>query len=292
MSGLAAITGCSGDATQSAGADPSASSSPAARSIVTLDPFSTYNLLDLGVVPVGVQDGLETVINAKYAETYADIPKVGTYFEPNYEAIAEIAPELILASTGQVDLSANLEKIGRTVLVTGETSSTWRQAASETAEAIGRSAQLAELESGYETRAEKIKTAHADQLDGTTWAMVWQGTAEGFSIRSAASNGGQVLALAGVSFNATTQQADGDSDTQLSWEQIDQLADADVICLPGTTTGEPNEMTELIRSQRAFKALPAAQAERVFVFDHMTPGSYLNATQLLDELDAALTTLA
>jgi ABC-type Fe3+-hydroxamate transport system substrate-binding protein len=65
-----------------------------------------------------------------------------------------------------------------------------------------------------------------------------------------------------------------------------------VICLSGSTTGRPNPGTELIKAQRVFGTLPAVKAGHVIVLDYMTPGSYLNATQLLDELDAYLATLA
>lgn len=271
---------------------PSRSASASDISVVTLDPFSTYNLLDLRMVPVTAQADLEEVINPRYADTYASVPKAGTYFEPNFERIAGLQPDLILASTGQVEAQEKLSKIAKTVLVTGETSSTWRQAAAEVATAVGRSDALATLEEAYEARATKIKNDHAAVLDRYTWAMLWQGKAEGFSVRSAESNGGQVLALAGVKFNAITRQAEGDADTELSWEQVSQVADAHVICLPGSTSGGSNEMTDLITAQKTFTSLPAPKAGRVFTFDYMTPGSYLNATELLEELDAALTKLA
>ena len=294
--GLGAFTGCSraeqgsddpAPATTSAAVDPTAPTR-----IATLDPFSTYNLLDLGLEPVVAQAGLEAVINPAHAEAYAAIPKGGEYFELNLEAIAAESPELILASTGQAEAEAELAKIAPTVLITATTSSTWRQAATEVAEATGRTAVLAELEQAYEDRAAAIRAGRAGVLGELTWAMVWQGQAEGFSVRSALSNGGQVLDLAGVRWNEVTSAADGDADTKLSWEQIEQLADADVICLPGSTSTTPNEQTEFTRAQKVFQNLPAVGAGRVYVFDHLTPGSYLNASQLLEELDSALVDLS
>ena|GEM_PF-6612952 len=293
LAGLGSLVACATPAGPTAARSGTTAPEPTAPArIVTLDPFSTYNLLDLGLEPVAVQEGLESVINPKYADAYRTITKAGTYFEPNFEAIAASAPDLILASTGQGEFETELAKVATTVLITGTTSSTWRQAAGEVATAVRRTEQMAELEKAYETRAAEIKQNRAAVLDSYTWAMVWQGKAESFSLRSAKSNGGQVLELAGVKYNAATQKADGDADTVLSWEQIEQLRDADAICLPGTTTGAPNEATELIKATKVFQSLPAAKAGRVFVFDYMTPGSYLNATQLLEEFDAALGTLA
>lgn len=292
---LAALTSCTTSTAAGPGSSLAPSTSPSAdpaAKIVTLDPFSTYNLLDLGIVPAGAQDGLSEVINPRYADVYAGLPKVGDYAQPDFEAIATIAPDLILASSGQQAAESRLSRIARTVLVTATTSSTWRKAAQEVATAVGREDALAELRSGYEARAADIRDRHAPVLAKLTWAMVWQGKPEGFSVRSTKSNGGQVLALAGVRFNAVTQRADGDDDTELSWENVNQIADADVICLPGSTTGRPNSGTELIKAQRVFGTLPAVEAGHVIVLDYMTPGSYLNATQLLDELDAYLATLA
>ena len=256
-----------------------------------MDPFSTYNLLDLGLVPAGAMEGLDSVINPRYADIYARLTKVGSYFEPDLEVIATLAPDLILASTGQEEVQDRLTAIAPTVLVTATTSSTWPQAAQQVAVAVGRETQLESLRSAYTTRAAEIEARHGARLAELTWAMIWQGKSEGFSVRSAKSNGGQVLELAGVRFNALTRQADGDADTELSWEEIDKIADADVICLPGTTTGEPDPGTELIRTNKLFAGLEAAKSGRVLTFDYMTPGSYLNATQLLEELDLALTSL-
>ncbi len=290
--GIGALVGCSTDPSD-AGAPPSTEASGTAPTrIATLDPFSTYNLFDLGLEPVVVQDGLEGVINPTYAARYAAVPKGGAYFELNLEAIAAEEPELILASSGQAEFEAELAKIATTVLITATTSSTWRQAAGEVADAVARTSELAALEEKYETRAAEIKADRAAVLSELKWVMVWQGKTEGFSIRSRLSNGGQVLDLAGVQWIEATEQADGDKDTPLSWEDIGQLADADVICLPGSTSGTPNEQTAFIQEQTVFTNLDAVKNNRVFVFDYMTPGSYLNATQLLDELETALAELA
>jgi iron complex transport system substrate-binding protein len=291
MAGLGVLFGC-GASSPGGSPDSPPPATPAGPSkIITLDPFSTYNLLDVGIVPVGVQSELAEGINPRYATTYADLPKTGTYFEPNLEMIASLAPDLILASTGQAELEPKLSQVARTILVTATTSSTWRTAAREVAAAAGRSEAMTGLEKAYEARAAEIATTHAGRLSELTWAMLWRGTAEGFSVRSAESNGGQVLALAGVRYNAVTQRAQGDTDTELSWEDIDEIADADVICVPGSTNGKPNAMTDLITSSKVFATLPAVKAGRVLTFDYMTPGSYLNATQLLDELATGLNTL-
>lgn len=289
--GVAALAaGCSAtDAAPSSDGSPTATGATRPGKVVTLDPFSTYNSFDLGITLSGVQEGLDAVVNPKYATTYADLPKVGTYFEPDFEAITRIGPDLILASTGQQELEPTLSKIAPTTLVTGTTSNTWRTAASEVAAALGHSSRMAALEKAYEDRAAAIKKTHADPLSSLTFVMIWQGTDKGFAIRSAASNGGQVLALAGATYIPITGTST-ESETELSWEQADRIADADVICVPGATNGSVNEMSELITKQPTFQALPAAKAGRVLTLDYMTPGSYLNATLLLNEFDAFLAT--
>ncbi|MFC7625325.1 ABC transporter substrate-binding protein [Microlunatus sp. GCM10028923] len=272
-------------------APQSPAGSPATLRVVTLDPFSTHNLLDFGLSPVGAQEGLDQAVFPEHRETYAGLPKIGSYFEPDFEAIAALNPELILASSGQAEFRDRLAALAPTTLITAESSSTWPKAAEEVAAATGRQAEHDRLRTAYLERCEEIKARHGYALGRHTWAVAWLATAEGFSVRPTESNGAQVLALAGVRFGRLTEQNDTGKDIVLSWEEADRIADADVICLPGRTDGSKDPTTELALDQAAFQALPAVRAGRVAIFNHITPGSYRNATALADELDTYLTSL-
>jgi iron complex transport system substrate-binding protein len=291
LGGLASLAGASAlTACQSRQPPTSQSSAAAAQTlrVVALDPFSTHNLLDFGLPPIGAQTGLDRGVFPEHREQYAALPKVGDYFEPDFEAIAALAPELILASTGQREFAGKLEAIAPTILITAESSATWPQAAREIAAATGRLAEHDRLLAAYRERCADIRSRRAAVLRRHAWAVVWLATSDGFSVRPADSNGAQVLGLAGVRFDPlTTANATG-QDVKLSWEEADRIADAGIVCLPGRTDGGTDPATELALAQPPFRALPAVRAGRVAIFKHITPGSYRNATALADELDAFL----
>lgn len=285
-----ALSGCQ-SASQAESVTPTTSETPAPATVVTLDPFSSFDLFDLGLVPAGAMEGLEAVLHPDYREVYATLPKIGTYAEPDFEAIAQLAPDLVLASTGQAEHQAKLEAIAPTTLITATTSATWRQAASEVAAAVGQQPKLAELERAYLERAASMKQTHAGTLADLTWVLVWQGIDSGFSVRSPDSNGGQVLAEIGVTFTDLSRSTEDGLDIKLSWEEVTKINDADVICLQKSTAELPNASTDLILANALFASVPAAKAGRTPQFANLTPGSYRNAQALLDELDSYLVTL-
>ncbi|WP_152360446.1 ABC transporter substrate-binding protein [Microlunatus speluncae] len=285
LAGATALTAC--QASQPEAPPPSAPATQTQR-VVALDPFSTHNLLDFGLPPVGAQAGLDRGVFPEHRELYAALPKVGEYFEPDFEAIAALAPELILASTGQREFAAKLEAIAPTTLITAESSATWPQAAREIAAATDRMAEHDRLRDAYLARCADIRSRRAAVLGRDSWSVVWLATADGFSVRPADSNGAQVLALSGVRFDAVTAANPTGKDVKLSWEEADRIADAGVICLPGRTDGGTDPATELALAQPSFRALPAVRDGRIAIFKHITPGSYRNATALADELDAFL----
>lgn len=84
-----------------------------------------------------------------YLSEYADLPKVGTLFEPDFEAVAELDPTLIVTaarSTGQYDA---LSEIATTIDLTGTFGGTFDPAAGlkraeQLGEIFGRQAEVAE----------------------------------------------------------------------------------------------------------------------------------------------------
>lgn len=285
----ACATGADSDAVPSAG---SGSSSAKTQRIASLDPFSTYNLFDLGMVPVTAQEGLEAAMNPRYTEKYSAVPSSGTWDEPDLEAIAASNPDLILMSDAQSDFKAQLEEIAEVVVITSATSDTWPTAAQEVADAVGRGEDLKRLREDYEAKAAKVREDYGDVLKRYRWATVWLGTDNGFSLRSQQSNGGIVLSEAGIRFSDSTEKLTDPQDLNVSWEETSKLDDADVICLPGLPSGAENPQTKAIVENSMFTRLPAAKAERVFVFDFLTPGSYGSASSLLDELRESLDSLS
>ncbi|WP_040569348.1 siderophore ABC transporter substrate-binding protein [Microbacterium yannicii] len=127
-------------------------------SVVTFDiaTLDTLDAIGAGDAVVGIPD----VVLPDYLSDYADLPKVGTLFEPDFEAVAELEPELIVTaarSTGQYD---ELSEIATTIDLTGAYAGTFDPSAG-----LERAAQLGEIFGKEDEVAEA--TAEIDDLVAT-----------------------------------------------------------------------------------------------------------------------------
>ncbi|MBS4030668.1 MAG: siderophore ABC transporter substrate-binding protein [Clostridiales bacterium] len=80
----------------------------------TLDSLNQMNVEIIGLPKSHIPDYLSRYRDAKYED-------VGTLFEPNYEKIYELQPDLILISARQRDLYTELAKLAPTVYLTIDT---------------------------------------------------------------------------------------------------------------------------------------------------------------------------
>ncbi|MEV8267219.1 ABC transporter substrate-binding protein [Microbacterium sp. NPDC076911] len=128
------------------------------ETVVTFD-IATLDTLDA----IGAGDsvvGIPDVALPDYLAQYADLPKVGTLFEPDFEAVAELEPELIITaarSTGQYD---ELSEISTTIDLTGAYAGAFDPSAG-----LERAAQLGEIFGAEEEVAEL--TANIEELQST-----------------------------------------------------------------------------------------------------------------------------
>jgi iron complex transport system substrate-binding protein len=142
--------------------------------IATLDTLDAIGAGDsvVGIPDVGLPD---------YLSQYADLPKVGTLFEPDFEAVAELEPDLIVTaarSTGQYD---ELSEISTTIDLTGTYGGTFDPAAG-----LERAAQLGEIY-GLEAEVEELTATIEEQVETI------QGAADGTAL---------VLSVSGGEFGA------------------------------------------------------------------------------------------
>lgn len=127
-------------------------------SVVTFDiaTLDTLDAIGAGDAVVGIPD----IPLPDYLSEYADLPKVGSLFEPDFEAVAELDPELIVTaarSTGQYD---ELSQISTTIDLTGAYAGTFDPSAG-----LERAAQLGEI-FGREDEVEAL-TAEIESLEDT-----------------------------------------------------------------------------------------------------------------------------
>lgn len=121
--------------------------------IATLD---TLNAIGAGESVIAIPD----VVLPDYLAEYADLPKVGTLFEPDFEAVAELEPDLIVVaarSTAQFD---ELSEIATTIDLTGTYGGTFDPEAG-----LVRAEQLGEIFGAEDEVAAEV--AEIDELTST-----------------------------------------------------------------------------------------------------------------------------
>lgn len=138
--------------------------------VVTFD-IATLDTLDA----IGAGDAVVGVPNAvlpDYLSEYADLPKVGTLFEPDFEAVAELEPDLIVTaarSTGQYD---ELSEIATTIDLTGAYAGTFDPSAG-----LERAAQLGEVfgkqdeVATHTAEIEELATTIESEAEGTALVL-------------------------------------------------------------------------------------------------------------------------
>ena len=139
-------------------------------SVVTFDiaTLDTLDAIGAGDAVVGIPDA----VLPDYLSEYADLPKVGTLFEPDFEAVAELEPELIVAaarSTGQYD---ELSEIATTIDLTGAYAGTFDpsaglERAAQLGEIFGKEDEVAELTAGIEELVSTIES----EAEGTALVL-------------------------------------------------------------------------------------------------------------------------
>ncbi|MFC8680066.1 siderophore ABC transporter substrate-binding protein [Microbacterium ureisolvens] len=139
-------------------------------SVVTFDiaTLDTLHAIGAGDAVVGIPD----VVLPDYLSEYADLPKVGTLFEPDFEAVAELEPELIVTaarSTGQFD---ELSEIATTIDLTGAYAGTFDpsaglERAGQLGEIFGKEDEVAELTADIEELVQTIES----EAEGTALVL-------------------------------------------------------------------------------------------------------------------------
>ncbi|WP_109211980.1 MULTISPECIES: ABC transporter substrate-binding protein [Microbacterium] len=139
-------------------------------SVVTFDiaTLDTLHAIGAGDAVVGIPD----IVLPDYLSEYADLPKVGTLFEPDFEAVAELEPELIVTaarSTGQFD---ELSEIATTIDLTGAYAGTFDPSAgldraAQLGEIFGKEDEVAELTADIEELVQTIES----EAEGTALVL-------------------------------------------------------------------------------------------------------------------------
>lgn len=227
--------------------------------VVVLDTQELDAALSVGVVPVGtvttdVDDDLPSFLEGKVPA--GEIAKVGTIGTPNLEAIAALAPDLILSSKlRHEDIYPQLTAIAPTVFAE-RTGDAWKGNLLLYADAMGVKPVAEEVLTDYEARARSI----GDRVGaaGTSVSIV-RFTADEIRLYGPRSFIGTVLADAGFARPDIVRDST-ETFVTISPEQIGS-AGGEVIF---TATFGPPETTSRATARQVWGALPAVQAGRAF----------------------------
>lgn len=254
--------------------------------IVCVANYPMENLFDFGVKPVGVPGSLDGESLPRFAAEYKALPKVGSFDQISVEKVAALHPDLILGLDFPFNtpLYKNLSAIAPTVLFALPGTSAWATVAARFADAVGHTPTLERLRRAYRTSAASIRSDYSRTLAETRWAIVTTPKGE-WVLWYPDSSGGQVLRSAGARFSKAAAGKTGNY-RELSFEQLDAIADADAIAVYANTLHDPR--LAQLTSEATWKQLPAVKAGNVFAFNQLFPYSYGDASVLLHQFEAAL----
>ncbi|WP_041428105.1 ABC transporter substrate-binding protein [Thermobifida fusca] len=262
--------------------------------IVALE-FGTEVVLEAGIEPVGVIEPVATLYTAEEFEQLSTYPVVqSASLEINMEAIAEAQPDLIIGGVRveshdeYVGIREDLEKIAPTVFFDFDgAGSGLRNMTLELSRVVGDGERAEAEQQRFEERVEEISTAYADQLADTTFALVFGVDGE-FAVVNTNAWGGEILHTLGAKQSKAQQPAGENFAAFYSYEEIDELSDADVIFYETDAQENPDPFTEALLEQKLWQSLPAVEAGQVHPLRYSAARTYAQANIVLDQIEEVL----
>ncbi|MFD0417379.1 iron-siderophore ABC transporter substrate-binding protein [Streptomyces sp. NPDC127108] len=277
----------------------------APKRVVTVGYTDDQAVLAFGVKPVGMTDqypnpaGESPDINTqwpwvkdKWGDTKPEVIMKNGDSGPNYEKIAALRPDLIIAVYSEVDKAAydKLSKIAPTVGRTkGEKelfSAPWQDNAVHIGKALGQEAKGKKLVEGIQAKLDKAKKDHPKLASQTAVALSWYKK----SLAPFTSTDVRGRLVTGIGYKYQTEidkVADGNFSTQLSPERTD-LVDVDHIFVINDKAD-----TAALKKFKLFANLDAVKKGNVsYLLDSegpavgaaMSQGTLLSLPYAIDEL--------
>jgi iron complex transport system substrate-binding protein len=142
--------------------------------VVATDFFSSSMLVDVGVVPVGVMQGIQEPDSRpeRYMTALADAAQVSTYAEINVEMVLDLDPDLIIIDSNFGDAETVERLADIAPLFNVDLSGSWSERALSVADAVGRLDEAEKQQQEYLDRAQEISEEYRDVLDANPLAVV------------------------------------------------------------------------------------------------------------------------
>ncbi|MGP3689644.1 iron-siderophore ABC transporter substrate-binding protein [Streptomyces sp. IBSNAI002] len=277
----------------------------APQRVVSVGYTDDQAVLAFGIKPVGMVDqypnppGTSPDINTQWpwvkdawGDTRPEVVMNNGDTGPNYEKIAALRPDLIIAVYSEIDQAAydKLSKIaptvGRTKAEKEPFSAPWQDNAVHIAKALGQESKGTELVKGIQDKLDAAKKAHPEFANQTAVALSWyKDAAAPFTSTDVR---GRLVTGTGFTYQTEIDKiADGKFYTTLSPERMD-LIDVDRIFVINDKAD-----TEALKKFELFANLPAVKNGKVsYLLDSegpavgaaMSQGTLLSLPYAIDEL--------
>ena len=256
--------------------------------IVATDFFSSSVLVDVGVTPVGVMQGIEEPGSRpeRYIEALDGVTQVSTYAEINVEKVLDLDPDLIIvdAAFPEPETIERLSAIAPLFHV--DLTGSWSDRALSVADAAGRLDVAKEQQAEYNDRAAEISETYRDVLDANPLAVISLHPNEA-TWASYAPGGWPTPAWVDIDAKFRTPTG-GEAKTSDEWawisdEQLEKLDNAGMIIAL-----EPEQLKRY-EGNTVWESLPAVKSGNLFSgFEAPATSSFFWGMDSLDAIESIL----
>lgn len=261
------------------------------RIVTTSDQNALLPLLELGVEPVASaglveEDGTEMFRRVEGFDT-SDIEFVGSYGQPNAEAVAAQQPDLIVGYEFDEEYYDTLSRIAPTVLIQ-IFDRDLDEALLDFADLVGRRDRAEQLRTAYVRRVDSLVDELADRRDELSVSVISAGDSPGQFYRA---DVGQALGTVMEDLNLprpAPQRGEGDFEP-FSMESLSKH-DADVVLVVNySEEGQDPNVRALVESP-LYKSLAAYEAGQAYIIDgtKTVGAAWARMEAFLDELERIL----
>lgn len=247
------------------------------RIVTTQDQNALLPLLELGVKPIGSTGFLDPETGEgsfRRTEGFdtSGIEFVGSYLEPNVEAIAALDPDLIVGAANQdPDVVALLEGIAPTIGI-DVFGRSLTEALLDFGDLVGQTDRAAELHDAYTARIDELKAAVDERHPGLTVTIVSTFEAGTFVLQDCGQAMGTVAHDLDLGRPAAQQDLDRLACQQNPTFSVELLPDHDadvvlVVDYSGDVSGDAGSETRGFLAQPIWQQLQASQNGQLHVID-------------------------
>ncbi len=272
-----------------------------AERVVSLHYAATQAAMDLGLTPIGTgpagQGGggdEEEWVPAELWAELKDVPIVVSQQEPQIEKIAELEPDLILATNvTEEDVRQQLEQIAPVYgfVLRGGQRKDWQGRVEGVGEALGRQEEFAQLKADWAQELDDAAAEYADVAQGLVVGVVASYEEGNLYAWGEDNMQGTILLPLGVTWSAQENAAvEGEKEAEktISNEQIiDVVGDAEMLFYDSTLSGAATAFTTALRESPLYQQLPAVAAGHEYPFGKNTIAGYSDARASLAKITEA-----